>query len=118
MGTEGSRNPPGYQGLIAEDMHAKYLEVSPCGEPMVITGDWNPHKDMLEGRMPWNGGMNTAEKVFVERGFAMLEKPGPQQDGDICKYCDRIFYTTRDFDVVITRLGNGREATTHRTSRP
>merc|ERR1719247_1967276 len=88
-------------------MYAKYNELSPCGEPVVMTGDWNPHKDMLEG-MPWNGGVNAAEKVLVQKGFAKLEKPGPQQDGDICKYCDRIFYTALDFDVVDHQTGKRR----------
>jgi hypothetical protein len=108
-------NKKGFQGLVAKRMYAKYRELSSCEEPVVITGDWNPHKDMLEDRMPWSGGVNTAEEVLVQRGFTMLEKPGRQQDGDICKYCDRVFYTTLDFDVVEDSTGKraGSDHTPH-----
>eukprot|EP00928_Gymnodinium_smaydae_P031636 TRINITY_DN2315_c0_g1_i1.p1 TRINITY_DN2315_c0_g1~~TRINITY_DN2315_c0_g1_i1.p1 ORF type:complete len:538 (-),score=86.88 TRINITY_DN2315_c0_g1_i1:366-1979(-) len=106
-------NPRGYQGRIALDMYEKYRELSPCGEPVVMTGDWNPHKDMVYGSA-WSGGMNAAERVLLERNFTMLNKP-VNHDSDICFFCDRIFYSSGDFDVVdhVTGMRAGSDHTPH-----
>jgi hypothetical protein len=90
-------NPKGYQGKIAERMIAKWKELSPCGEPMVMTGDFNPHKDMVDG-------VNAAEKVLVSNGLKKLSKP-TRHDNDICQDCDNIYYAENHFDVIGQEIG-------------
>jgi len=85
-------NSRGYQGRIAEQMITKWKEVG-NGQPAVFTGDFNPHKDS-----------NNWEHYALEHG---LVKVG-QSSGGICGFCDQIYFSEGDFEVVSTKAhGSG-----------
>jgi len=89
-------NPYGFQANIAEQMINKYHEVS-NGEPAVFTGDFNPHKDN-----------NQWQRYAEENG---LTKAG-QSSGGVCGFCDQIYFTNGDFEVVSTEV-HGRGGSDH-----
>lgn len=85
-------NPYGFQANIAEQMINKYHEVS-NGEPAVFTGDFNPHKDN-----------NQWQRYAEENG---LTKAG-ESSGGVCGFCDQIYFTNGDFEVVSRQVhGSG-----------
>jgi len=85
-------NPSGFQGDIAEQMIDKWQELG-GDEPAVFTGDFNPHKDN-----------NRWETYATSHG---LTKVG-QSDGGVCGFCDQIYVSNGDFDIVSTQVhGSG-----------
>jgi len=85
-------NPYGFQANIAEQMINKYREVS-NGEPAVFTGDFNPHKD------------NNQWQRYAEQNG--LTKVGESRGG-VCGFCDQIYFTNGDFEVVSDQVhGSG-----------
>jgi len=85
-------NSWGFQGRIAEQMIDKWNEVG-YGEPAVFTGDFNPHKDG-----------NNWEYYALDHG---LVKVG-ESSGGVCGFCDQIYYSQGDFEVVSTQVhGSG-----------
>jgi len=85
-------NSWGFQGRIAEQMINKWNEVG-YGEPAVFTGDFNPHKDG-----------NNWEHYALENG---LVKVG-ESSGGVCGFCDQIYYSEGDFEVVSRQVhGSG-----------
>lgn len=85
-------NSWGFQGRIAEKMINKWKEVG-INEPAVFTGDFNPHKDG-----------NNWEHYALDNG---LVKVG-QSSGGVCGFCDQIYYSAGDFEVVLTEVhGSG-----------
>lgn len=81
-------NPRGFQGKIAEQMINKWKSVS-NGEPAVFTGDFNPHKDS-----------NSWERYATANG---LTKAG-QSSGGVCGFCDQVYYSSGDFEVVSRKV--------------
>jgi len=85
-------NPSGFQGDIAEQMIDKWQELG-GDEPAVFTGDFNPHKDN-----------NRWESYATSHG---LTKVG-ESDGGVCGFCDQIYVSNGDFDIVSTQVhGSG-----------